>query len=89
MEQLLLLLLLHQVGGSLKTRRRLSSLDAVARLQRASSNAYLFETVCSAIKDGGGRRREALLLLQEQPASFILDLLLGAGSPETWPGCVA
>lgn len=82
-------LLLRQVGGSLKIRWMLSSLDAVARLRRASLNMYLCETVRSAIKDGGGRRSAAVFLLQEQPASFILDLLLGAGSPETWPGCVA
>lgn len=62
-----------------------SSLDAVAT---ALLNCYLFETVACAIKGAGGSRSVLLVLLQEQPASFILDLLLGAGSLETWPGCV-
>lgn len=78
-------LLLRQVRGSFKIRRMFSSLDAVAR---ASLNAYLCEMVGSAINGAGGRRSVALFLLQEQPASFILDLLLGAGSLETWSGCV-
>lgn len=61
----------------------------VDRLQPAALNMYLFEILRSAIRDGGGRRSLALLLLQEQPASFMLGLLLRAGSLETWPCCVA